>query len=488
MATPVSSTSNAGLISSLGVGSGLNLQGILDQLQASENVQLTMISNRINSYQTQLSAYGTLQSTVQNFVNAATALGKSSAFNAVKSSVTGSDVSITATNGAIAGSYNVTVNQLAQADRIQSSTAIPLATARDSSFGAGGSITITLQNGNTKTINLNGDTSLQGVVNAINLTEDAGVHATTVNDGQGGYYLMITGSQTGAANAIQSITANGNATLAGAIDYTAGSATSPLKLSSQVAQDASLTVNGITVTSANNTIQNVVDNVTFTLNSKTAAGGSNTVNLTSDTSATVTAIQNFVNTYNTLQTTISNLTSFTAGSGGDAGTSSPLTGDSTTRGVQTSLARALQTHTGSGTIQSLADIGITFDPNNGQLDLDTSKLNDALSSHPSEVTALFTDATAGIAASVTTASNSILGAKSSFGTTLSTGSITYATQGLQDTISELQNQYTSTQSRITDEMNNYRARFSALDALVAQMNSTSGYLAQQFASLSGNKG
>lgn len=484
MASTVSSTSNAGLISSLGVGSGLDLQGILDQLQASENVQLTAISNKISSAQTQISAYGTLQSAVQSFVSAATALGTASGFNAVKSSVTGSDVSVTTTSGAIAGSYNVTVNQLAQADRVQSSTAIPSATATASSFGSGGSITITLKSGASETINLSGDTSLQGVVNAINSDAKAGVNATTVSDGKGGYYLMITGSQTGAANAIQSITANGNATLAGAIDYTAGSATTPLQLSSQVAQDASVTVNGITVTSASNTVQNVVNNVTFTLNSKTAAGGSNTVNITTDTSATVTAIQNFVNTYNSLQTTISSLTSFTPGSSGNAGTSSPLTGDSTTRSVQTSLASALQTHTGSGSVQSLADLGITFDPNSGKLNLDTTKLNTALSSHPSDVTALFTNATSGIAASVTNASNSILGAKSSFGTTLTTGSLTYATQGLQQSISELQNQYTDTQSRITDDMNNYRTRFTALDALVAQMNSTSSYLTQQFASLS----
>ncbi|HEY0296368.1 MAG TPA: flagellar cap protein FliD N-terminal domain-containing protein, partial [Bordetella sp.] len=173
----IPSSSNAGTITSLGVGSSLDLQGILDSLQAADNQSLTVIQNRINSYQTQISAYGTLQSAVQGVASAAQTLGQASTFTSVKSSVTGDDITATTTSGAIAGSYDVVVNALAQSDRIQSQTAIPTATANGNSFGAGGSITVTLKNGNSETINLSGNstTDLQGVVNAINNDGKAGV-------------------------------------------------------------------------------------------------------------------------------------------------------------------------------------------------------------------------------------------------------------------------------------------------------------------------
>ncbi|HEY0185095.1 MAG TPA: flagellar filament capping protein FliD, partial [Rhodopila sp.] len=297
-------------------------------------------------------------------------------------------------------------------------------------------------------------------------------------DGQGGYYLMVSGTQTGADNAIQSISVSGNSTLASAIGYTAGSTSGPLALSSQHAQDASLTVNGVPVTSATNTIQNVVSDVTLTLNSVTASGSSDTLNVTSDPSVITTAVQSFVTAYNALQSTISSLTAFNTTNQ----TSSPLTGDNTTLNVQTSLASALQVFVGTGTLQSLADLGITTDPETGQLDLDTSKLSDAITSNPTDVANLFTGPS-GLAASIQSATNNILGATNSLGAQTSTGSIENAESGLQQTISDLDNQYTNEQSRITDEMNMYRTEFTNLDTLVSQMNNTSSYLTQQFAAM-----
>ncbi|MGN6580996.1 MAG: flagellar filament capping protein FliD [Bordetella sp.] len=477
----ISNTANAGLITSLGVGSSLDLAGLLSQLQAAELAPTTVINNQISSAQTKISAYATLQSAIQAVQSAAATLGQASTFSSVKSSVTGTDITATAATGAIAGSYKVVVTALAQADQLQSSTAIPTATAGSQSFGSGGSITITLANGSSQTINLTGnsDTSLQGVINAINNDSSAGVNATAVNNGSGGEYLMITGSQTGTTNAISSISVSGNSTLASALTYTAGATSGNTMTLSQTAQNAAATINGIAVTSSSNTISNAINDVTLTLNSVTASSGSDTLNLTANASVPENAVQAFVTAYNALQTTIGSLTAFNTADS----TSSPLTGDNTTNNARNAIAQALRVYIGTGTLQSLADLGITTDSHTGKLNLNTTTLNNAITTDPTDVSALFTSAS-GLAANIQSAANTILGNSASG----ITGTLSYATSGLQQTITALQSQYSTLLSTVTGDMNRYRTEFTNLDTLLATMNSTSTYLTQQFAAMSKSSG
>lgn len=466
----ISNTAHAGLITSLGVGTSLDLSGLLDQLQKAELSPTTVIQNRISSVQTRISAYGTLQSAVQAVLSAAQTLGKAATFSAVKSSVTGGDVTAATTTGAIAGSYKVVVNALAQADQLQSSTAIDSATAKSQSFGNGGTIAITLANGDTQTIDLGNakDTSLQGVINAINGNSRAGVNATAVNDGNGGSYLMLTGAQTGTDHAISRIAVSGNSTLAGALDYTVGGAGSGLTLT-QPAGNAALTVNGIAITSASNTVQDAVNGVTFTLNSVTGSGGSNTLNIVADPGVAQGAVSSFVGAYNALQSAIASLTKFDTA----AGTRSALTGDNVTHRVQASLAQALRVFVGAGSLHSLADMGLTTNPLNGKLSMDGTKLSEAIAKHPVDLASLFTGSN-GLAAQIQGAADTILGKAGV------TGLLANATSGLQQTITALQDQQASLVSRVTGDMNRYRSQFSHLSTLLSTMNATSTYLTQQF--------
>ncbi|WP_019938327.1 flagellar filament capping protein FliD [Bordetella sp. FB-8] len=463
-------TAHAGLITSLGVGTSLDLSGLLDQLQKAELSPTTVLQNRISSVQTKISAYGTLQSAVQAVLSAAQALGKATTFSAVKSSVTGSDVTVATTAGAIAGSYKVLVTALAQADQLQSSTFIDSTIAKSQSFGSGASITITLANGDAETIDLGNakDTSLQGVINAINSNSKAGVNATAVNDGNGGYYLMLTGAQTGASNAISSVAVGGNNTLAGALDYAAGGTGGALTVS-QSARNAAVTVNGIAISSGTNTVQDAVNGVTLTLNSVTASGGGNILNIVGDPSVTQGAVGSFVGAYNALQSVIASLTKFDA----TAGTRSALTGDNVTHRAQTSLAQALRVFVGSGALHSLADMGLSTNPLNGKLSMDGTKLSEAIAKHPADLAGLFTGS-GGLAAQIQGAADTILGK------TGVTGMLASVTSGLQQTITALQNQQTSLISRVTGDMNRYRSQFSHLSTLLSTMNATSTYLTQQF--------
>lgn len=100
-------------ISSIGVGSGLPLDELLDQLRTSENQALALIKNRHTTVQSRLSAYGTIKSSIEALKTAAGALGKTETFGALKASVNGDAFTAAVRNNAIAGQYSVEVTQLA---------------------------------------------------------------------------------------------------------------------------------------------------------------------------------------------------------------------------------------------------------------------------------------------------------------------------------------------------------------------------------------
>jgi flagellar hook-associated protein 2 len=239
------------------------------------------------------------------------------------------------------------------------------------------------------------------------------------------------------------------------------------------------TVNGIASTSQSNTADKVVDGVTIILKGVTETddnGDPTPVNLsvTRDTTTAATAVQTFVDAYNSLNKTISTLTAFDV----DKETQSALTGDATTRNIQNTMASALRVFVSSNSaIQSLADIGISTNYKDGTLDLDMDKLNNALSGNLTDVTKLFTGDN-GLAGQVSSATDGILGGNGK------TGSLEISQESIQDTIDDLQDQYNSMQDRINATINTYRQQFVQLDSMVAQMNSMSDYLTQQFSAMS----
>ncbi|MCG2603060.1 MAG: flagellar M-ring protein FliF [Achromobacter sp.] len=212
-----------------------------------------------------------------------------------------------------------------------------------------------------------------------------------------------------------------------------------------------------------------MDGVTLNLTEKTETDKPITLKLEADTSVANKAIQDFVKTYNALQTTIKNLTAFDA----KAATNQPLTGDGTTRSIQSSVTNALQAVLGEGTVRSLADLGISTDPQTRQLKLDQTKLDKALTGNPGDVTKLLTG-TNGLAKNFEAAFKDVLG---------STGSLKTRTDGLAKSISDLDAQQKRAKAASDAEMDQMRTRFVALDKYVSQLAVTGNYLTQQFAAM-----
>lgn len=461
-------------ISTLGVGSGLDLSSILDSLTTAEKASLTPITTQQSAYTAKLSAYGTLSSALTTFQTANTALNSADLFSATTATSTSSAFSATTSGNTVAGKYSISVTQLAQAQTLTSGIQTSNTTALGSS-DASRTLSIKLADGTSKDITLTSDqTSLTGMRDAIN-GAGAGVSASIIKVADGEYRLSLTASKTGEANAVSSVTVTGDDTLQGIVgfDATKSDADNPLDLSVK-AQDAELTVNNVAITSSTNTISDALEGITLNLSDVTS--GNQSLTITQDTSKASTAISNFVDAYNNLLDQFNALTKYTAvdtGSDTQDSSNGALLGDSTLRSIQTQIKSLLTNNTSSSTYKTLAQIGVTSDPTTGELTLDADKLKTELTKDPTGIKEMIVGdgKTTGITTKLATNLTSWLS---------STGSIQSAKDGVSKTLNTLTEQYNSTNTRINNLIARYKAQFTQLDVTMNSLNSTSDYLTQQF--------
>lgn len=225
----------------------------------------------------------------------------------------------------------------------------------------------------------NTNNSLQGIRDAINKA-NIGVTASIVSDGSSTpNHLVIKSNKTGATSSMK-IGVAGDAALADLLAYDPAGTQNLTQ--STAAQSASLSVNGIAVSSNTNTVTGAIEGVTLNL-SKT---GNANLTVAANTAAVTAAVNGFVKTYNDLNTSIRKTTGYDEATkqGG------PLLGDSSVRNIQSQLRKMMASPlTGSsGTLTTLSQIGISIDKN-GTMSLDSSKLSSAMSSSMTNVAALF---------------------------------------------------------------------------------------------------
>ncbi|OON40566.1 flagellar filament capping protein FliD [Izhakiella australiensis] len=466
-------------VSSLGIGSGLDLNTLLANITTAEKSALTPITNQQTAFNAKLTAYGTLKSALTSFQTANTALSAADLFSATTAS-SSTAFSATTSANATAGKYTINVSHLAQAQSLTSATKSSL-TDNIGAVTTSGARTITIQQGNGKdpvSINLSdSNTTLTGVRDAINNAK-AGVSASIIKVSDSSYRLSITANDTGSVNAM-TISVSGDDTLNSFIGYD-GSNTDETKGLTQTvaAQNASLTVNNIAIDSASNTITDALQGINLTLNDSTS--GNQTLTITKDTSKASTAIANWVNAYNALQDTFDNLTQYTAVDPGATQSSNngALVGDGTLRTIQTQLKSMLTNAASTSSYKTLSQIGITSDPTSGKLTINSDKLSSALSSNASDVQAMLIGD--GKKTGITTTIGTNLTSYMS-----TSGILTAATNGVNSTLKKLTQEYNDTNSRINDTVARYKTQFTQLDVLMNSLNSTSSYLTQQFDALNG---
>lgn len=445
-------------ITSAGLGSGLDINSIVDKLVAAERAPAAnRLTERESKANAELSALGKFKSALSGFQDAVAKLRDAETFQG--RTVTSSDeeaFTATASNASRPGHYDVEVTSLAASQRL-SSAAFADAT---SALGTG-TISITV-NGQTASIVIAGTaTSLNDIRTAINEASDnPGVRATIVNASDGAH-LILSSTKTGAANAMTVAVSGGDGGLA-SLNYAAGAPANGMT-ELQAAADASLLIDGLAVTSAENQVSSAIDGVTINL---LAAKPGTTVRLAVDydPDSARKSVNNFVSAYNQLIDTVAQLTSYNP----DTRDAGPLLGDPAVRGIRDQLRRAISSAVGEGAYTSLASIGVTTQTN-GKLAVDSTRLDAAIDADFEAVGSLFggTDGLAKRLSGITEA-------------TLSSGSTLAAREAsLKTTLKGISTQRDTLDERIDKVRERLQKQFNAMDMLLAKLKQTSTYLAQQ---------
>jgi flagellar hook-associated protein 2 len=274
-------------------------------------------------------------------------------------------VGATVASGAIAGTHTIHVTNLAQTGSWYSESVASSTTALSSGTfeinASGGSFTVTVGSG----VN-----TLDDVASYIN-SQDKGVTASVIKDSQGARLAIVS---TGSGAAKDFSISN--------VSLTNGS---PFMDFTQAVQgkDASLTVDGVPISSATNTVSGALTGVTLNLKGYSTTTDA-TLTIAPNTSSMASAISSFVSDYNTLITGINGQFKYDS----STGTSGALSGDSTVRNLQSDMLNAMTYTASSGAITSLRSLGITMQ-NDGTLTVDSATLNNALTNNKDAVLHFF---------------------------------------------------------------------------------------------------
>lgn len=477
-------------ITSLGIGSGLDTANMLEQLKYNEQKRLLPYTNMQNSYESKISAWGQISSSLDALNKSIKPL-QGDAFHAVNVS-SNKAFTATATSGAIADSHSVTVSQLATSHKVKTQPLGPNQNA-DTPLGEQGqgsrTVVIEQKNGSEMRVELKDDeTSLNQIAKAIN-KEDGDVHASVQNTDQGPQ-LVLTSKTTGTEGEM-SVRVEGDQKLDDVLNFGDPAKENGMK-SVAAAQDAQLTVDGSSYTRSSNTIDDILTGVTLELKEVSEKDPSDppqlkaeTLSLTPDMSQYKTSIQNFVTEYNALinQTTASSKYVPSDSSGltnndvqKPSSENGALMGDSMLRGLVNETRTAVNGVYGENGAEyrSLADIGITIDPKTGLMTLSEDKLDAAIANDPDAVANIFMD------------KNGNEGLASTLGGIITKyngdpdkkidGSIKAATDSLNKQVEQVKEQIERTQKLIDAQVERYRIQFQTLDTTMASLNSTSNQL------------
>jgi flagellar hook-associated protein 2 len=472
-------------ISSIGIGSGLDIESVISQLVAVERQPVQALQKEATSLQTRLSTYGKLQSGLAAVRDAAAALTRATTWGATTgSSSDPAAVAVTTGAATLPGSYTLEVQRLAS---VQSNATGTYASA-DALAGEGtlrielgtwgaGQASFTPKAGAVAVDITVGPPAeslaqLRDKINASN----SGVVASVLTDASGAR-LVLRSAATGEANGFRvAVTdTDGNNTdgiglSALAFDPSAGILTIAQALA---AANASASLNGLPISSPSNTLSDVLDGLTLTLGKVTSAPVQ--VEAKADTASIRRAMEAFVTAYNDLNKLVAEQTKYDANSK----TAGSLQGDSAAVSMRTQLRNLLGGSSGaSAMFTRLAEVGFDV-KTNGSLELVDSKLSNGLA-NLGEMKKLFANsdlgnpANNGIATQLRALADQYLGID---------GSLSSRQEGLRKRIDLNQDRQAMLEDRIAMVEKRLRAQYTALDRQMASLTSLSNYVTQQLGTL-----
>jgi len=357
-----------------GLNSNMDTQDIINKMVSLEARSMDLVEAKKNIEEQKLASFQELKSRLHAFKGVVGTLNTKNRFienQSVFSNNSFSDsnkvVDITTTSSASSGTYSLIVNNLATESKL-----ITSGYAETSSAISSGTITIVIGASASATVTIDSsNATVDGLRLAIN-NLGIDLKASFLNDGDATspYRLLISGTQTGSSGAVTMST-----------NITSGSVTMGFQ-TTQTAKNASLSLDGVSITKSSNTVTDVINGAALKLQS----AGSGTISLATDTEAITTKVKDFIEEYNKVTLYLNEQLSLNT----ETQETGVLFGNFAVQGMQRMLRSSISTEvTGiKGDYKYLSQVGITTQ-SDGSLILDTDKFSDALVDDIENISQLF---------------------------------------------------------------------------------------------------
>lgn len=455
MTTPSTSSIN---LAALGFG-GMDTASLVTSLVNIENQPVIQLQNEQQNVENASSTISAFSTALGNLTTSTMALSDPTTFQGMQATSSSSALAATATGAPQAGQWSVSVSAIAQAQRTMSNGA----TDTTSALGVSGTLGITMGNGKTASVAVTAGESLSQIATSLSQS-GLPIQASIFYDGSQ-YHLMVSGTSTGKDN---SITFDESG-LSSSGSFSLGLSTASNTM--QPAQDASLTVDGVPVTSSTNLVTDAIPGVNLALTQPTTSAA--TITIAPDDSSVEQQIQSFVTAFNNVIAT----GHADAGYGTTAAQNSILQGDQAINGSLDQLSQivAEQLPGNSSQYGSLASVGISLN-DDGTLSFDTSTFEAAMQADPAAVQQVFvTDSatdTTGIMGLLTSTINSI--------TDSNDGAVPAEIQAFQTRNTQIGSQVTQLQQQVTDYQTQLQNEFTQMNTMLAEYKQQANALNEQF--------
>jgi flagellar hook-associated protein 2 len=430
----------------------IDVQSLLNAAIQADAIPMELLQEQQANLQTQSTALQSIETDINSLATAVSGLSDTNgAINSI--TATSSDSSVLTASAdptAVSGSHSIVVNSLATTSSYYTDPVASESTALGT-----GSFQITVGSNPAATVTVDDtNNTLDGLAAAIN-GQNLGVTASVITDANGARLALVSNTSGASGN----ITVSNNTT---GLNFNLAA----------TGANASLTVDGVPISSTSNTVSSVIPGVTLNL---TGASPDETVSLTlsPNTDAATTAVNTFVSSWNTVIGDLNSQFDVTSlGTGGG-----PLEADNTLRNVENQLLSGINyAISGNNGIVNLASMGINMN-NDGTLTVDSGQLSNTLSNNFSSVQNLL-QGTSGLATMLSTTLTQI--------TDPSTGLITGDLQGMSDENNDLTQQIATMQAQLVNQEQVLTTQYAQMETTLQEMPSLQSELTQQLAGLSGS--
>lgn len=437
-----------------GIVSGIDTTALINAMVAASAVPKQKMESQLASFEKQKEAVAGFRNRLEKVSTALTSFESSSKLLANKVDTAGSkQFSVTADSTASPGSYAIQVENLAQAEAESSQGFAD----KDAAVLAHGTFTVNV-GGQVTTVNVDeSNDSISKLAETLSQVQGLSAYVLNTGSSQDPYKLVVRGLSVGGANSI-------NFDMSG---LSGGQV--PLFNEDVTAMDAKVKIGGVTVHVASNTLNGAIPGLRIELLQPGTTEDRAVVSR--DQSATSDKVKAMVDAYNEAINYHKTNTAYNA----ESNIKGPLFGESTTRRAVEDLGGLISTHHGSGTLTSLAEIGIKTE-RDGTLAFDETAFQDLMDTREADVVAFLTASDGPLGALKARIDDVYVDADN--------GALAARSKGIESSIQSMTDRIASFDDRLTEQADLLRTRFNAMEVNLSKIRAAQSQLTAMFGNVS----